>query len=116
VLKCWVTYRQFWFDPETTAIHTADAKKVTDIAAYLKRNPSLEVGIDSSMDAKSNNNRHNLDLAKRRGTAVHDALVAAGLPASRIKSGELGDAKLRRNGRVVVLLKTASPVTVTKAE
>jgi outer membrane protein OmpA-like peptidoglycan-associated protein len=78
---------------------------VADIAAHLKQNPSLQLGIDSSVNPDGAS-RRNLDLAKRRGNAVRDALIAAGVPASNIKSGVFGNTGQRRDRRVEVLIRT----------
>lgn len=101
----WTNYREFWFNTGTDDIDPADAGKVTDIAAYLRQNPSLHVGIDSSTDANRADQR-GLDLAARRGSAVRSALIAAGVPASSIRSGTFGDSRLARDGRVGVLIQT----------
>jgi outer membrane protein OmpA-like peptidoglycan-associated protein len=101
----WVSYRDFWFDTNNAVIHDADAGKVADIAAYMKKNPSLQVGIDTSSNA-SGASQANIDLVNRRGLAVRNALIAAGVPASSIKTGTFGDADLRRDGRVEVLIMT----------
>jgi peptidoglycan-associated lipoprotein len=101
----WMSYREFWFENDLVDIHKADAKKVTEIAAYLKANPSLQVGLDSSPDPDGSAPR-NADLDKRRNDAVRNALIKAGVPASQIKSGTFGDPDLRRDRRVEVLLIT----------
>ena len=105
VVETWVSYQDFWFDADRADVHTADASKVNDIAAYIERHPSLQVGIDSSMNPAGTDQRSR-DLATRRGNSVRDALIAAGVPASSIKSGAFGDSRLRRDRRVEVLIKT----------
>jgi len=101
----WTTYQDFWFDANRIDIHPADTCKVTNIAAYIKQNKSLQVGIDSSLNP-NNIDKRKLDLATRRGNAVRNALIAAGVPISSIKSGAFGDTGLRRDGRVEVLIRT----------
>jgi hypothetical protein len=103
----WISYREFWFDADRADIHPADANKVADIAAYLKQNPSLQVGIDSSMDPNGSDPR-NAELNARRDAAIRKALINAGVPASQIRTGAFGDAQLRRDRRVEVLLVTNS--------
>lgn len=99
----WTVYRDFWFDANKAIIHAADAAKVSDIAAYVKQNPTMRIGIDSSLD-RINANAATLDLAKRRSAAIRTALVTAGVPASSIHSGVFGDSLRRRDGRVEVLV------------
>ncbi len=103
-LERWTTYRDFWFDTDRAVVHDADSGKVAEIASYMKRNPSLQLGIDSTNTNGAD--LRSLDLAGRRGNAVRDALIAAGVPASSIKSGAFGDANSRRDGRVEVLVRT----------
>jgi outer membrane protein OmpA-like peptidoglycan-associated protein len=103
VVEHWTTYRDFRFDSGKAIIHPADAAKVADIAAYIKSNPTMQVGIDSSLDAQKLN-QQSVDLSKRRTAAIRNALVAAGVPASSIRSGIFGDTRLRRDGRVEVLV------------
>jgi outer membrane protein OmpA-like peptidoglycan-associated protein len=96
-----VTYRVFLFDSGTSDIRTSDESVVTDIASYLEKNPSLEIGIDGYMDSQ------NRELSTDRVNAVRSALIGAGVSENRIKVGAFGNAKERRNGRVEVLLQTA---------
>jgi outer membrane protein OmpA-like peptidoglycan-associated protein len=100
-----VTYREFWYDADRAEIHSADAAKIAEIAAYLKQNPSLQVGIDGSMDPNGTDAR-NQNLADRRVNAIRDALIAAGVPSSKIKTGTYGNTQLRRDRRVEVLIRT----------
>jgi outer membrane protein OmpA-like peptidoglycan-associated protein len=83
--------------------------QVAEIADYMKQNPSLKIGIDGSIPLGSNSKK--LDLADLRTITVRDAMIEAGVPASRIETGEFGDSKLARNGRVEILLCTSSYYT-----
>jgi len=71
-------------------IRSEDASKVSEIAGYLKDNPSILVGLDGA-------NVWHVD-------AVRSALIKAGVAESRIKTGSFGDANLRNDQRVEVLL------------
>lgn len=102
IVPCWVTYRVFWFDAGRSDIRAVDASMVTDIAAYLKKNPSLHVGLDGGADPGNPN------LGTRRLEALRDALIQAGVPADRIKFGAFGEAKNRQDRRVEVLIETVN--------
>jgi outer membrane protein OmpA-like peptidoglycan-associated protein len=105
IVDRWISYRAFWFDHDTVGLRNADSGQVSEIAYYIKQNPSLKVGIDGSIpstDARSQ------DLARRRVGTVYWALVNAGVPAPRIEMGNFGDEKLARDQRVEVLLRTGN--------
>jgi hypothetical protein len=102
IVPCWVSYRDFWFNSGNADILSAQKGVITDMADYVKHNPSLILGIDGYVDSK------NHDLSDHRVNAVRDALIDAGVPANRIKIGAFGDSKLRRDGRVEVLIMTGS--------
>jgi outer membrane protein OmpA-like peptidoglycan-associated protein len=106
-VSCWTSYREFWFDYGSAEMDDSDAKMVAEIATYVKKNPSLDIGIDGSMDPRGTDPRDQ-DLANRRVKAIHDALVKAGVPANKIKAGAFGDLKLRRDRRVEVLYATSA--------
>ena len=105
VVERWTPYREFWFDLDEAVIHSADSDKVAEISAYMKDNPSLQLGIDGSTNPRATEWRDR-DLGDRRVKAVRDSLIAAGVPASRISDGMFGDVQLRRDQRVEVLIKT----------
>jgi outer membrane protein OmpA-like peptidoglycan-associated protein len=96
----WSSYRDFWFDYNSSRIDATDASKVTDIASYLKQNPSFRLAIDGAMPAGD------ADLSDRRIDSVREALIAAGVPAYKIYTGTFGDPLLRRERRVEVLFST----------
>ncbi len=99
-VPCWVTYRDFWFDAGKSDVRAADSSKVADIAAYLKKNPSLHVGIDGGMAPNPT------EMNDHRVNAVRDALIQAGVPADSIKIGPFGDPKNRQDRKVEVLIET----------
>jgi len=104
VIDRWTSYRAFWFDSDTTALCSSDLDQVAEIADYMEQNPSLKVGIDGSIPRGSDSSK--LDLAGLRIIAVRNALIKAGVPASRIEIGVFGDVRLVRERRVEVLLRT----------
>ena len=96
----WSSYRDFWFDYNSSRIDVTDASKVTDIAGYLKQNPSFRLAIDGALPAGD------ADMSDRRIDSVREALIAAGVPAYKIYTGTFGDPLLRRERRVEVLFST----------
>ena len=102
MIKRWTSYRDFRFDSNQGELRASDTNKLSEIAVYLKGNPSLNVGIDGSMEPA------NQDLSDQRVKTVRDALIDAGVAASRIQTGSFGDRKLAHDGRVLVLIRTAN--------
>jgi outer membrane protein OmpA-like peptidoglycan-associated protein len=94
----WTPYKEYWFDSNRADLQSADASKAADIADYLTRNPSQQVGIDGLMDP------NNTDLSNRRVSTVRNALLAAGVPAFKIQTGAFGNPQMQRDRRVEVLV------------
>ena len=107
LVEGWTSYREFLFDNDRSDLQAADSRKINEIAAYLKQNPSLQVGVDGSMDPQGTDPR-NQGLSDRRVNAVRNALIQAGVPARRIQTGAFGDEELRRDRRVEVLISTSN--------
>lgn len=103
----WTSFRDFFFAYDRADIQPSDVSKVAEIAAYAKENPSIQLGIDGSMDPRGTDPR-NQELSDRRVEAVRDALISAGVRPSSIRAGAFGDTELRRDRRVEVLLMSAS--------
>jgi len=102
VINRWTSYRDFRFDSNQENLLASQTNTVSEIASYLKENPSLNVGIDGSMTPR------NQDLSDQRVRTVRDALIKAGVPSSKIQTGSFGDTKLQNDGRVTVLIRTTS--------
>jgi len=107
VVDRWTSFREFMFDYNGADVRASDQSKVSEIAAYVNKNPSLQVGIDGSMDPRGSDPRDQ-KLSDRRVGAVRDALIQAGVPANKIETGAFGDTRLVRDRRVEVLIKTAN--------
>jgi hypothetical protein len=101
----WTNYREFNFSGVNTNISAAEINRASEIAAYLVLNPSLNVGIDGSLDA-SKYTRRELDRSTLRAESVYSALLQAGVPISKIERGAFADPGHKQNGRVQVLIKT----------
>jgi outer membrane protein OmpA-like peptidoglycan-associated protein len=106
VVDRWTSFREFVFDYNRSDMQAADSSKITEIAAYMNQNPSLQVGIDGSMDPRGSDPRDQ-SLSDRRIGAVRDALIQAGVPSSKIHTGAFGDTRLTRDRRVEVLISTS---------
>jgi outer membrane protein OmpA-like peptidoglycan-associated protein len=106
-VSLWTLYRDLQFSYNRSDLQDSEIKKVSEIALYMKANGSLKVGLDGSMDPRGSDPR-NQDLSDRRVTAIRDALIDAGVPATRIQMGAFGDSRLTRDRRVAVLICTAN--------
>lgn len=105
MIDSWTSYRDFQFDSNHAELRASDTNKVSEIALYLKANPSLKVAIDGSTEPRNTN------LSDQRVNTVRDALIKAGVPTSRIqagtfRAGTFDDPKFPRDGRVVVMIRT----------
>jgi outer membrane protein OmpA-like peptidoglycan-associated protein len=105
-VEYWSAYREFLFDYDRAEIRASDRSKISEIASHLAQNPSLRLGLDGSPDPNGNGLRDRV-LTERRVGAVRDALIRAGVPASKIEVGEFADPKLRRDRQVEVVLRNA---------
>lgn len=98
----WVSFREFDFYSNESTLSAQDMNKVRDIAAYMRDNPSLKVGIDGAA-VRSRDQAVN----DRRVNAIRAALIDAGVSPSKISVGAIENRNLRRNGRIVVFFATA---------
>jgi len=103
----WTFYRDVTFAYNDAQVPASDSGKITAIAAYLNANPSLQLGIDGSMDPHGTDPKDQA-LDDRRVEAVRTALIAAGVPAWRIKTGAFGTAQSHQDRHVEVLFATAN--------
>jgi peptidoglycan-associated lipoprotein len=115
--KQWSSFRDFLFDFDKSAVRSNEMSKVTDIAAYMKQNPSARVGIDGHTDPRGTD-AFNQGLSERRVKAIRDALLKAGVPGDKIHTGAFGESQPKcnesteacwqRDRRVEVLIGTDS--------
>jgi outer membrane protein OmpA-like peptidoglycan-associated protein len=109
----WISLRDILFDFDTADIRPSEQSKISDVATWVKQNPSVRVGIDGSTDLLRGTNRYNVALNERRTANVRDALIRTGVPADRIETGRFGAERVqcddstepcaRREGRVEVM-------------
>jgi outer membrane protein OmpA-like peptidoglycan-associated protein len=105
----WVLYREFSFNATESSLKKEEVKMISEIAEYMKKNPSLQIGIDGTAVKASDQ-----ALNDRRVNTIRAALLDAGMSSSSIKSGEIGDKALRRTGRIAVLFTTPLDDTLSK--
>jgi len=94
--KQWSSFRDFLFDFDKSAIRSNETSHVSDIAAYLKQNPSARVGIDGHADPRGTD-PYNQSLSERRVNAIRDALVNAGVSTGKIHTGAFGETQPKCN-------------------
>ena len=91
----WTAFHAFHFDYASARIHATDTGKVAEIAGHLRQHPTYRLALDGAAG--------DAPIAHLRVDSVREALIAAGIPAYKIRSGAFGDPQLRREGRVEVL-------------
>jgi outer membrane protein OmpA-like peptidoglycan-associated protein len=102
IIDRWTLYRNFRFDSDQSELRDSEKEKVSEVALYMKANPSLKAGIDCSIKPA------NQELSDQRVKNVREALIKAGVSKSRIQDGTLGDRKLASDGRVAVMIRTVN--------
>ena len=94
--KQWSSFRDFLFDFDKSAIRSNETSHVSDIASYMKQNPTARVGIDGHTDPRGTD-AFNQDLSERRVSTIRDALVSAGVSAGKIHTGAFGESQPKCN-------------------
>jgi peptidoglycan-associated lipoprotein len=112
----WISLRDIMFDFDTADIRPSEMNKISEVATYLKQNPSVRVGIDGSTDLSRGSNQYNVDLSGPRIANVRDALIQTGVSSDRIETGRFGVERARcndsteqcskREGRVEVMARS----------
>jgi peptidoglycan-associated lipoprotein len=78
-----------FFDFDKSVIKPEGQTTLQHQADWLKRYPNFAITIEGHCDERGTR-EYNLALGERRATAVRNALVALGIPASRIKTISYG--------------------------
>jgi outer membrane protein OmpA-like peptidoglycan-associated protein len=107
IINQWISYKDYDFDYNDARVRSSDRAKSDEIAKYVKANPSLQLGIDGSINPNGSDPRDQA-LSERRVESVRLSLINAGVPANRISIGSFGDMEERRDRRVQVLFITRS--------
>ena len=71
-----VPFKDILFDTDKSDIRSNEMSKITDIAAHVKQNAPMNVGIGGYADARGTD-QHNQGLSERRVNAIRNALVKA---------------------------------------
>jgi outer membrane protein OmpA-like peptidoglycan-associated protein len=111
----WASLKDFTFDYDRAEIRSSELNQPSEIAAYMRQNPSVRLGIDGSTDLLRGTNQYNAGLSQRRVAIVRDALIQAGVSADRIETGAFAAQRAscndstercaQRDGRVEVLVR-----------
>src|ERR1044071_1349481 len=112
------TFKDILFDTDKSNIRSNETSKITDIAAYVRKNGPMQVNIGGYADMRGTD-RHNQGLSERRVNAIRDALVKAGVASDKIQTSGFGekkplcnestDACWQRDRRVDVGFRTDTP-------
>jgi outer membrane protein OmpA-like peptidoglycan-associated protein len=86
----WESFRDIHFDFDKSDVRANEVAKIKDIAAFMKQNPTYEIGIEGFADPRGTD-AYNQALSERRVKAIRDALVAEGASAGAIRSGAEGE-------------------------
>jgi len=84
------SFSNFLFDFDKADIRPSETNKVGEIAAYMRQNPSIQVGIDGFADPRGTD-VYNQALSERRVNAIRDALIDGGVPVYKIQTGAFGE-------------------------
>jgi len=90
----WVTFADFLFDFDRSAIRGSETGKVAKLNQYMKENPNVEIGLDGHADPRGTH-QYNQPLSQRRVDAVKAALLSAGIASDKITTGAFGETQLK---------------------
>jgi len=90
----WVTFADFLFDFDRSAIRGTETGKIDKINQYMKENPSIEIGLDGHADPRGTH-AYNQPLSQRRVDAVKAALLSVGIASDKITTGAFGETQLK---------------------
>lgn len=106
------------FAPGQAALRPEAKASLGKLVAFVNKDPSKAILIEGHTDSRGNTVA-NQALSQRRADAVRDALIAAGVGASRIRSAGLGEGQpvaenetedgRARNRRVDIILEERTP-------
>ena len=85
-------FKDILFDTDKSDIRSNEMSKITDIAAHIKQNGPMNVGIGGYADVRGTD-LHNQGLSERRVNAIRDALIKAGVASDKIQTSAFGEKK-----------------------
>jgi outer membrane protein OmpA-like peptidoglycan-associated protein len=85
-------FKDILFDTDKSDIRSNEMSKITDIAAHVKQNAPMNVGIGGYADPRGTD-QHNQGLSERRVNAIRDALIKAGVANDKIQTSAFGEQK-----------------------
>ncbi|HKR83002.1 MAG TPA: peptidoglycan-associated lipoprotein Pal [Terriglobales bacterium] len=84
--------KDIYFDYDKADVRADQQSLVQANAAFLQQHPNMSVTVEGHCDERGST-EYNLALGDNRASAVKNALVAAGVPADRIKTVSFGKEK-----------------------
>ena len=117
MVERWTSFRDILFDFDRTNIRSSETSKVSEVVAYMRQNPSLQVGLDGYANPRSTDPNAQT-MRDRRVGIVRDSLIRAGVPADKIQTGAFGEERptcndsneacQQRDRRVEMLIRTGN--------
>jgi outer membrane protein OmpA-like peptidoglycan-associated protein len=86
----WESFKDILFDFDKSNVRADEMGKIKAIVAFMKENPTFEIGIEGYADPRGTN-VYNQALSERRVNAIRTALVNDGASASAIRTGAQGE-------------------------
>ena len=84
--------KDVYFDYDKSDVRADQQSLVQADAAFLQQHPNMSVTVEGHCDERGST-EYNLALGDNRASAVKNALVAAGVPADRVKTVSFGKEK-----------------------
>jgi outer membrane protein OmpA-like peptidoglycan-associated protein len=103
------------FSPGNQAISESDSKILTEVLKYLQENTNLAVIVESHKFSTDGKAEDDLEITRKRASAVVDWLVAHGIAAGRLQSKALGRTKPVTENDTPIEIQRNDRITLAKA-